>query len=349
MLLQSVRDLKLELAETILASSLSAASDPFNRGRASRSKSASFGNDLPRPLSAAALALGVAPDGNEFKLAIRVQREHIQHSALVRRIVAQARGEVDVRVTGRIAKRAAVPGTAAMAPAGQAWHRNDLDPMLIGASVGHYSITAGSIGAFVEDAHGSYILSNNHILANENNCTQGDVVLQRASSDGGRVGPQSRAILQRWIALTPGFNNTADAAIASCDRNMIDPTLLRGIHNGDDKHLAGVAAAAFVPVYKIGRTTGPGAGYISAFELDDVSVDYTMGTLLFDDVIEISSPPGQDFSEGGDSGALVVNQHMQGVGLLFAGNNAGTTHAASVSYAHPLIDVLQALRVRLIT
>src|SRR5262245_17868909 len=53
-------------------------------------------------------------------------------------------------------------------------------PAPMGFSVGHPSITAGSIGARVRDALGRvYILSNNHVLANSNN-----------RSEEGRVGKE---------------------------------------------------------------------------------------------------------------------------------------------------------------
>ena len=42
-------------------------------------------------------------------------------------------------------------------------------PAPLGSSVGHFAITAGTIGARVRDPSGNvYILSNNHVLANSN-------------------------------------------------------------------------------------------------------------------------------------------------------------------------------------
>ncbi len=42
-----------------------------------------------------------------------------------------------------------------------------------GGSCGHYNISAGTLGGFVEDEDNYYILSNNHVLANSNDCFGG--------------------------------------------------------------------------------------------------------------------------------------------------------------------------------
>src|SRR5256885_12833142 len=49
---------------------------------------------------------------------------------------------------------------------------------ILGFSVGHPAITAGSIGARVTDGVNVYILSNNHVLANSNDASIGDPELQ---------------------------------------------------------------------------------------------------------------------------------------------------------------------------
>ena len=52
------------------------------------------------------IALGVARHGAEYRLAVRVQRPSLLQSPLVDRLTSQARGEVDVRMIGRLDKRA---------------------------------------------------------------------------------------------------------------------------------------------------------------------------------------------------------------------------------------------------
>lgn len=56
-----------------------------------------------------------------------------------------------------------------------------------GDSVGHYKITAGTAGCSVIDraTQKRLLLSNNHVLANENNCFIGDAILSPGPFDGG--------------------------------------------------------------------------------------------------------------------------------------------------------------------
>src|SRR5262245_18660792 len=90
-------------------------------------------------------------------------------------------------------------------------------PAPLGFSIGHPSITAGSIGARVKDASGNvYVLSNNHVLANANAANIGDPELQPGKFDGGSAPADQIATLSAFETLTfsPLASNTIDAAIA---------------------------------------------------------------------------------------------------------------------------------------
>ena len=70
--------------------------------------------------------------------------------------------------------------------------RRRLRPAQGGFSVGHYQITAGTLGTCCYDLSPFpgipsryYILSNNHVLANANNARVGDPILQPGPYDGG--------------------------------------------------------------------------------------------------------------------------------------------------------------------
>ena len=56
-----------------------------------------------------------------------------------------------------------------------------------GVSIGHYSVTAGTLGAVVydRDTGEPLLLSNNHVLANSNGASIGDVILQPGPTDHG--------------------------------------------------------------------------------------------------------------------------------------------------------------------
>ena len=47
-----------------------------------------------------------------------------------------------------------------------------------GASLGHFNISAGTFGCLVRRGNELFILSNNHVLANLNQCQAGDPILQ---------------------------------------------------------------------------------------------------------------------------------------------------------------------------
>ncbi|MBI1281636.1 MAG: hypothetical protein GC179_26155 [Anaerolineaceae bacterium] len=72
-----------------------------------------------------------------------------------------------------------------------------------GVSIGHYKITAGTLGTIVTDrtTGEKLILSNNHVLANSNNALVGDPILQPGTADGGQNPADMVARLERLVTL----------------------------------------------------------------------------------------------------------------------------------------------------
>ncbi|PYR77195.1 MAG: hypothetical protein DMF86_09865 [Acidobacteria bacterium] len=297
------------------------------------------------------IALGVAPHQGEYRLAVRVQRPALLTSPIMEQVTRQAKGEIDIRIVGRLDKRARGAATA-VALATPPWYQRDTRPLLIGASVGHVNVTAGTITAFVRRSQRTYLLSNNHVLANEDRGRAGDWVLQRAAFDGGRQPAQRVARLRFWVRLKLTAANVVDCALAEIQSPIAhDAALLHGIANGTDRRLAGVGPA-FVDegaiVYKIGRTTGATEGRVTAFDVDNVVVNYDIGNLRFDGQLEIEGTGRHAFSDGGDSGSLIVNSNMQAVALLFAGGDTGGSNGLGLTYANPIAQVLKALNATLL-
>jgi S1-C subfamily serine protease len=287
------------------------------------------------------LALGVAPGGQVgYRVAVRIQRREVSHET-IETIRRRAAGEIDVRYVGRIVKAAAI------APD---WTRARIRPMRIGLSVGHHAITAGTLGGFLRpateepnDSSALYLLSNNHVLADENRAQVGDVILQPGSYDGG-VQPDDRvATLESFVPVEPEAVNTVDCAMARVDDDVaVDVARL-----GDDAVLAGVTdlvESGEDRVTKTGRTTGLTEGRVTAFELDNVVVGYDRGNLRFDNQLEIESATDAPFSQGGDSGSLIVTASDRlAAGLLFAGSDQGGRGDAGLTYANPITAVTDAL------
>jgi hypothetical protein len=212
-------------------------------------------------------------------------------------------------------------------------------PVPIGVSTGHPAITAGTIGARVTDGTNVYALSNNHVYANENRASTGDVVLQPGPFDGGTFPDDCIGTLCDWSDIDfTGGTNTIDAAIAlSSAENLTNATPPDGYGVPGSTT---VAASIGMKVMKYGRTTGLTRGKVYAIHAT-VNVSYDSGVAKFEDQIIIT--PGT-FSAGGDSGSLIVvdskrsADHRKAVGLLFAGSSLYTI-------ANPIDLVLDEFRV----
>src|SRR5699024_4578819 len=96
-------------------------------------------------------------------------------------------------------------------------------PLRPGLSIAHTDVSAGTLGAFVVPTRtdgtgntGVHLLSNNHVIADSDRATTGDVIVQPGPADGG-AGPGDRiGLLDRVVSLdatTPAFVDAATAAL----------------------------------------------------------------------------------------------------------------------------------------
>jgi hypothetical protein len=339
MRLESVRELKAALAKAVVGP-LSAAAAPRSFGVAAQPLSEAAGHHRT-------VALGIARKGpRDFRLAVRLQRRELEFSPEVDRIRRMAKDEVDVRYIGRVIKRARAAATRrAAVPWNQKRHR----PLRIGTSIGHFKITAGTLGCFVKGrADGrALILSNNHVLANENDAAAGDAILQPGPIDGGAKSRDAVGKLVRFVRLKRTGHNAVDCAVASVkDSIRFNHRDLRGVGR-----LTGVGPAFLdegTRVAKVGRTTFATEGRVTAFELDNVIVGYDLGNLRFDNQVEIEGAGEEAFSAGGDSGSLIVDSDGRAVALLFAGGDVGGANGKGLTFANPIGAVLAALKVDLL-
>lgn len=285
-----------------------------------------------------AIALGVSrgKGKRDFRLAVRIQRRSLENDPRVTEwITRAAKQEVEYRYIGRLTKQAT------------SWHQSRQRPLLIGSSVGHFAITAGTVGAFVRDKKSlrPVLLSNNHVLANEDRATVGDAILQQGAIDGGRRPADVIGRLGDFVSLK-SRSNLVDAAIASLEPDVdFDPTTLTGLGT-----LGGLRAEPIEPgqaVMKVGRTTGVTRGLVTAIELDDVVVGFERGELSFDSQIEIEGVGPDSFSAGGDSGSLILDDRGMAAALLFAGGDTGGSNGKGLTYANDIHTVLAMLNIEL--
>jgi hypothetical protein len=193
------------------------------------------------------------------------------------------------------------------------YHRK-VRPAMGGLSVGHYAITAGTLGCLVKRGQDTCILSNNHVLANENRGVEGDPILQPGRFDGGKEDKDVIARLDSFVKVEAEATNTVDAALAlPFDARDVTPEIL------NIGRIRGTRAADLdEKVMKSGRTTRVTNGVVQDISAT-LRVGYATGSYLFTDQMIIQGDKGS-FSAGGDSGALIVDYQGSAVGLLFAGS-----------------------------
>lgn len=194
-------------------------------------------------------------------------------------------------------------------------------PVSCGVSIGHFAITAGTLGCLVENGAGTrYILSNNHVLANVNAGAPGDDILEPGPSDGGASHPPIARLTDFEPIDLTGAANRIDAAIAEpVDAGSVKPDIL-SIGRVTPQSIQPVQ---HMSVVKHGRTTQYTAGLISDVAAD-IRVRYGSKIGVFEAQIAVTGVAGP-FSDGGDSGSLVVDAvGKRPVGLLFAGGGSTT-------------------------
>jgi hypothetical protein len=277
-------------------------------------------------------AVGVAPGaGNQYKLAIRIFRGEELCQAELLRGLGRHMNEIDLVTGVRYQPRLTLKA---------------------GGSIGHYKITAGTLGGFVEDDDNYYMMSNNHVFANSNQCFGGDPILRPGPVDAGGSTPKIVGHLDKWFPLSKIARNGVDVAIATFDDSVDDfyPWDYTGIGRIKKTHVTN--RMSVTRVIKRGRTTGVRRGTVSAFELDGVQIDYGTRSdpaiVTFDDQVEIiGSPPSRDFSAGGDSGSFVIDRDtMQVYALLYGGGP--DADGIDRTLAHFIPDVFKAMKVRLV-
>ncbi len=249
-------------------------------------------------------------------------------------------------------------------------------PVRPGISVGHQSGSTGTFGCVVRRGGELFALSNNHVLAFENQAEKGDFILQPGPVDGGSLLDQIGA-LSDFVALRFLDSSTDSEAEGQSTEPSGCATLLNNLLSALSD-LGQTKTAGEVPL-------GPQLNYVdvAVARLDDsVSVDprivdvggaplgiaepelnmkviksgrttgLTKATIIQVDVVvdvrygsrkarflnQIMTSP---FSQPGDSGSLVLDYERNAVGLLFSGSD-------NITVVNPIQPVLTAMRAELV-
>ena len=220
-----------------------------------------------------------------------------------------------------------------------------------GVSVGHFEITAGTLGCLVRKNGELYMLSNNHVLANSNDASAGDPILQPGPYDGGKNPEDLIAELSEFVTINytdsqsqcpiangiaevcnamaalSGSNSRLQAVTVQAAQNLVDAAIARILKpedvNSDILGIGPISGTAEgklgMAVRKSGRTTGLTTGEIQQIDVT-VNVSYGGGRVAqFRDQLIAGA-----MSQGGDSGSAVLDNDRKIVGLLFAGSDQAT-------------------------
>jgi hypothetical protein len=208
-------------------------------------------------------------------------------------------------------------------------------PVPCGVSISNVDLAgSGTLGCLVVLNNGKLcILSNNHVLANENAAQLGDAIIQPGNAEPVDAPDQVIGALENFIPIQ-ATGNLVDAAVALTSFAMVSPK-----HVSYQLTPAPVVPTIGMTVVKDGRTTQSTVGMVT-----DLHVNISVGYEPFPAGAEMRDQVGirgiQDaFSKPGDSGSLIVTAGTkQPVALLFAGSNDN-----SVTFGNPIQAVMAAL------
>jgi hypothetical protein len=205
----------------------------------------------------------------------------------------------------------------------------------------------GTLGSMVQDgSNNQFILSNNHVLADINKATPGDLIVEPGLPDiknCPQIPSNAVASFTRTVNINfAGKKNTIDAAIAAVSPGDVTPEIL---------NIGGIAGTVATPkvglaVQKMGRTTCFTTGTISSVS-GRFKINYGGGKVakFINQIVINGPPPPSNFGGPGDSGSLIVTQDAcpQAVALLFAGSGN-----QKQTIANPISAVLSGLGVSMV-
>ncbi|AEB77529.1 hypothetical protein [Clostridium botulinum] len=206
-------------------------------------------------------------------------------------------------------------------------------PVPCGYSIGLPKGSGGTLGCLVTDARFNYILSCNHVLAQNSSEFIGNPIVQPSKKFGGKAPNDTIANLSIFIKLKTNSDNRADCAIAkiSSSSNVTKNIALLG------SPIKGISSGKIgMNVQKVGYYTEKTTGRITVL---GATFNMPMWGKSYRFVDQIWTTKMDD---KGDSGSILLDMHMNAVGLLMGGGSQSTVY-------NPIKKVLSSLNVEIIT
>ena len=194
-----------------------------------------------------------------------------------------------------------------------------------GEKIGHKSLldagSYGTLGGYLKRKDRTFIISNNHVLANENMAKAGDKIYHVNKNGNDFIGN-----LENFVKINSGKNNKLDLAIAEVSDEII-PSFFSLKHRR--------ASIIGERVVKLGATTGITYGWVRSNDYD-LMVEYDNFNAGFINQMQIAEIKGA-FCDGGDSGSLIFSlEDGAYLGLLFA----GTDKLTAANHQKTLIETI---------
>jgi hypothetical protein len=214
-----------------------------------------------------------------------------------------------------------VPGTSLDPSPGGISNKLRYRPICGGISAAHRDVSAGTLGAIVEDAITGepLLLSNNHVFANCSteetpNATIGDPIYQPGRADGADIDKDVVATLLRWIPYNTIGDNLVDAAVATPKPGILTSDLLlaedgRFIEPGEMTPIT-----SKTHVRKYGRTSGFTNGDIIDWDFS-TTMTYPGGIK----VKYVDQLLAKLDTYSGDSGSILLDDNDNVVGMVYGG------------------------------
>ena len=197
--------------------------------------------------------------------------------------------------------------------------KNRVRPLEYGYSIGASLYKTGTLTCVVFRrkliGKNYFLLSNNHVFADNNKLPLGSKIIQPSHEDGGKsetdlVANLSEFVPLKFESLVHTYVNYVDAAIAKVTKTNLISNKIALIGR-----LNGVASATLnESVRKVGRTTGLTEGKIQTLNATIKIHPPSLPELLFKN--QIIANIHQDF---GDSGSILVNKDNKVLGLFMGG------------------------------
>ena len=288
-------------------------------------------------VEAVAIGLGEPGDGPPGQPTLNVFVAERTTTDKVREAVVQGLG---VQGAGDLPLTVRLSGEFAAQP-----HTFRIRPAPGGVSVGHYRITAGTLGCLAIGRNAPrnnrlLALSNNHVLANSNNAVFGDSIIHRVDTTAA-LPPTIRSPSPNGSSRS---SSAAPLTTSTAPPGGAGPTgfAVNCLPSGGNYYLFRIGSNPLYPtlggvVGKTGRTTQLTQGQVVATNWSGW-VNYGVGSAYFAGQMVVQS--SGNFSAGGDSGSVIWNwvSGLPPVGLLFAGGG-GYTIANPMPWVTYFLDI----------